>query len=379
MVGLGARADGGVLHFHEIADMGSLADIGAGTQARIGPDDGARRHFCALQMRIGADDGAAFHHHAGTEDHKRFDQRVVADFSVVREIHRLGRGHADTGIEEAAADGLLHQAFGARQFGAAVHAHHHRLVGEGQRAFDALGAGDDGHVGKVIFALGILVLQRPGPAEEFRRLGGIKTAVAEGDAAFGLRGVLELDDAAQKTVRRHQHPAVRGRIGGVERRQAQAGARLRLEQVGDGLRRDQGGIARRDHQRAVKSGQRVPGGGGGMARAQLLVLDGGRAAQRGGIGAHRFARGRRHHHDAVHPGAAQRLDDMAQHRKARNLVQDLGQAGFHAGAGARSQNDGGFIHAGACLFSCRNVPDRGRSRQGKSRLPENRSRVLRQG
>ena len=36
---------------------------------------------------------------------------VIADLGVMAEIDRLGRGHADAGIQEAAADHLLHQLF----------------------------------------------------------------------------------------------------------------------------------------------------------------------------------------------------------------------------------------------------------------------------
>ena len=55
VVGLGAPADLDLLHLDEVADMGVLADVGAGPQPRIGADQGAFTDDAALQVAEGAD------------------------------------------------------------------------------------------------------------------------------------------------------------------------------------------------------------------------------------------------------------------------------------------------------------------------------------
>ena len=85
------------------------------------------------------------------------------------------------------------------------------------------------------------------------------------------------------------------------------------------------------------------GGGlqGGVGGAVALVLDhhrpgGGRRADRRGLGAD-------HDDDAVeHFGAA--VDEVAQHRFARDRMQGFRQCGLHAGAKTRGEDDGGCGH-----------------------------------
>ena len=187
--------------------------------------------------------------------------------------------------------------------------------------------------------------------EKLLRIGGIAAGIAQADPTLGGRGVLELDDAVQKSVRSHQNPAIGGRIGRLEGQHGKPGAGLCPQALGNDLAGDQGQVAIDDQQGAGKIRQRVLGAGRGMAGAQLLVLDGAFAAQRLGIVAHRIAGGRRHHHNALHPGRPQRADDMAEQRQPGHLVEDLGKCRFHTGA-LPSGKDHGSLRHGVWVVPC---------------------------
>ena len=324
--------------------MGAFADHRAGAQARVWSDDGAGGDRGAFQMRMAADARTGLHRHAGSEHHKGFDFDIILDLRVVGQEHRVGRDHRDTVRQQGGAAALLELGFGIRQFSAAVDASDRDFVGHGEGAFDAIGARQSRHIGQVIFALGVVVLEQRGPVEEFLRIGGVTAGIAQHHALFGFRSVLEFDNAVEEAVRRQQHAAIRARIGRFKGQQSQPGADLGRKAFGDHLGGDQRHVAIDDQQGAGKIGQRIPGACGGMAGAQLLMLDGAVAAQRFGILAHRVACGRGHHHDARHIGAAQRSHHMAQQRQARHLVQHLGQRGFHPRSLSRSQYDSSPCH-----------------------------------
>ncbi len=102
--------------------MGVLAEHRTGAQARIGTYDGACADFATLQMAEGPNLGGAVHGNARAEHHMGSDNRVGAEFRVVREKHRFGSGERGAGVHRGAAQAVLHHGFGIRQFGAGIDA-----------------------------------------------------------------------------------------------------------------------------------------------------------------------------------------------------------------------------------------------------------------
>jgi hypothetical protein len=269
---------------------------------------------------------------------------IRRDLRVVAEEHGFRRHQRHAVRQGLGARAALERGFHQRQFGAAVHAQRIlRPAFDGGAGAAQLARGGD-QVRQVELALGIVVLEQRCPVEEFLRIGGITAGIAQRHAAFGVRRVFILDDAAQESVRRQQHAAILGGVVRLKGQQRQAGARLGGETFGHHLRCDQRHVAIDDQKRAGKIGQHRTGAGGGMAGAQLLMLDGAFAAQGLGVIAHRLTGGRGHHHDALDARTAQRRHDMAQQRQSRHLVQHLGQRGFHPRSGTRSQYHGSPSH-----------------------------------
>ncbi len=97
----------------------SFADHRAGTQARIGPDNGAGTDGRAFQMGMAADARAGLHRYAGREHREGLDLDIVLDRRVMGEEHRFRRGHGDAVFQQRGAFALLEHGFGLRQLGAA--------------------------------------------------------------------------------------------------------------------------------------------------------------------------------------------------------------------------------------------------------------------
>ena len=209
--------------------MGVLADLGAGPQPRERPDDGAAPRLpplpdangCGCARRLApsrrAPNTTKGSISTSASSTVSWDKNTVSGaVSVTPAAIAAWRSRVCILLSASASSARLLTPI--TETSSAI----------GQGAFDAFGLGEGGHIGEIIFLLGIVVLQRRRPAEEILRIGGIAAAIAQGDAALGFAGVLEFDNAVQKSVRRHQHPAILGRIGEVAGQQRQAGARLRL-------------------------------------------------------------------------------------------------------------------------------------------------------
>src|SRR5690606_27679565 len=87
VVGFGAGGHADVLDLDEIADLGLLAEVRAGAQARVGSDFGAARHRRPLDVAEGADAGARGDLCAGAEDHVGLDGGPGPDLRVPGEVN----------------------------------------------------------------------------------------------------------------------------------------------------------------------------------------------------------------------------------------------------------------------------------------------------
>ena len=102
---------------------------------------------------------AGLHRHAGAEHHKRLDLHVILHHRVMGEEHRFRRGHGDAVLEQPGAKACLEFVFRLRQFGAAIDARDRDFVRHRDGAGNAVGARQGGHIGEIIFLLGVVVFQ----------------------------------------------------------------------------------------------------------------------------------------------------------------------------------------------------------------------------
>ena len=182
MVGFAAFADGGVFHFHKIADMHFIGQFGIRAQAGIGADMGACADFAIFQMRkrfdfaafadfgvvddaVGADFHIIAQHHIAFKHTVHINHHILAVFQTASQIEagRIAQGNA--GFEQFIGLIALENAFQFSQLhfivyagGQMAGAHLHRMH------FDAVCIGQCNQVGKVIFALRIVALQGIQPA-----------------------------------------------------------------------------------------------------------------------------------------------------------------------------------------------------------------------
>ena len=179
MVRLGAAADPRLLHLDEVADVHFVLELRAGAQARERPDDAALADDGVVQdaaredLGVRADHAVAQHDvradaHAVAELDLAFEDHVDVDVHVASDLDRAAHVEA-RGIGERHA--LRHQllrapaavdGFDFGQLQLVVHAQHLVFaVGDDRRDRHPVLDGLHDHVGQVVLALRVVVLERP--------------------------------------------------------------------------------------------------------------------------------------------------------------------------------------------------------------------------
>ena len=202
----------------------------------------------------------------------------------------------------------------------------------------AIGHGGGDHVGQVVLALGVVVLQGREPALE--RPGG-----ADQDAGVDLVdlqrlgvGILLLDDAADVAGGVTHHAAVAGGVGHMLRQQRELAALGGLGQALQGGGLHQWHVAVQDERGHVVD-QHRDGLGHRMARAQLGGLQGPlHVGLPGKCGLDLLAAMTIHHHQPLRVEGAGGIDDMAEQGLAGQRMQYFRQVGVHPFAHAGSQD-----------------------------------------
>ena len=207
-----------------------------------------------------------------------------------------------------------------------------------------VGHGELDHVGQVVLALGVLVVQPGQPGFEQACGHSHDAAVHLADGTLGFAGVFVFDDGLHRiTLATTTHDAAIPRgVGKVDGEQRQLVCAALSDQRLQGIRLSQRHIARQNHHHPI-IGQRGHGLLHGVAGAQLRLLA-------HALDGQRLARGQQQRLDLVSPVAG---DDhrragvqlrccvqyMLHQRHPGQALQHLGQAAFHAGAFASSHDD----------------------------------------
>ena len=100
--------------------MGALSDLGARAKPGIGADAGAACNAGALDVAEPEDLDAIVHCHARPEDDMRFDDHVLADHRIRREIDRLGCDQRGTAQQVLLTVAVLERLFDSRQLNPVV-------------------------------------------------------------------------------------------------------------------------------------------------------------------------------------------------------------------------------------------------------------------
>ena len=215
-----------------------------------------------------------------------------------------------------------------------------RIVGDDDRCGAALVGGERDHVGEV---------QLPGRGcghasdrlAQPRELEGIRPGIHLVEGQGRLIGVGLLDDRRDPAIRPANDPAVARRVvhpGADERERRAAGPLLGDDALEERWRQHRR-VAHRDEHDAIGAGNGLETDADGVARSALRLL-----AHRGGSiadrGLHRLGPVPGHDHRALHADRREGVEDMEDERAAGKRVQHLRDAGAHADALARGQDDG---------------------------------------
>ncbi len=232
----------------------------------------------------------------------------------------------------------LQGAFKLGQLRRAVHARHLQRVGDAVRLHRAARCARVAHhVGEVVLALGIALVQLRQPGAQQPRRGGHDAAV---DFVYGpLRraGVFVLDDGLHAAVRGALDAPVAARVGQAQREQRQLLARAHLQQGAQRGGLGQGHIAR-EHQRHPVVGQQRQRLLHRVAGAQLGLLAHAAQCQRqrrapvGQRRLHLLGLVPGHHHRLPRLQLRRLLQHVCQQGLAPEALQHLGPAALHARA-----------------------------------------------
>ena len=107
--------------------MHLLADIGTGSQARIGTNQGSGPHLGPLQMTKGPDHCPGIDADARRKDHELLHQHPRRDLGIPREMHRVGGQHGDPFGQKMCASPGLKNRLGLSQLGWRIGPHHRAL------------------------------------------------------------------------------------------------------------------------------------------------------------------------------------------------------------------------------------------------------------
>ncbi|MPM42586.1 hypothetical protein SDC9_89252 [bioreactor metagenome] len=240
---------------------------------------------------------------------------------------------------------------GAFQFGKlqrAVHTRHlEGIVDAMPHHGHAIGHGHGDHVGQVVLFLRVVVVQARQPLLQVLDRRGHDAAVDLANGAFGIAGVLVLDDALHLAVGVAHDAAVAGGIGQAHRQQRQLVAARRLHQIGHRGRLREWHVTGEHYHHALIGGQLGHGLLHRMAGAELRLLAHELRVELSVRRQLECAAGRfhlvgtvpRHHHHAARRKALRLRHHMLQQWPPGQSLQNFGSAAFHARALARGHDD----------------------------------------
>ena len=268
VVCLGAIGERRVLHLDEVADVHVGPQFGTRPQPCERPDHRARPD--AHTERIAVDVGEGLDHGAGC-DRGVSHHAVRADLHPIAQMHRalehavhidldVGAAvqlatqveprrvqKANAGVHERVGALTLHDALELGQLLRAVHAQHFRgRGGLGRDDRDTVGHRHRDHIGQVVLALGVAVVQSRQPVAKATRRRRHRTGVDLADGALRLARVLVLDDRSDRRAARARTPhdaAVAARVVEVDGEQCEPLAATCVGQSAQGGRADHGRVA----------------------------------------------------------------------------------------------------------------------------------------
>ncbi len=341
MVDLSAFAQFRLFDFDEIADLRLCANLGSGTQSRIGADLGTLGDGCALDVREGVDDHIISHRHARPEYNIGLDHDIAAQFSVMREEHGFRRYQRHAIAHRLAAPPVLPGSLDHGLLRPAVHASHFPGLG-----FDdgTLSAGQHDDVGQIIFACRIVVADLVEQDKKVGRSHSHKSGVAQRHGSFGRVGILIFDHLVDDALPTDDDPPIGARVLRPEAQHhgAQVITQVQTVQHGPhGLCPHQRHIAIEDQYVTSETGKRVMRLGNSMASSQLLLLHGDHRACSGDSGFHLLAA--RANHDDLPLGLKLRDagQQVQQHWPTRDRMEHLMLGGLHARALPGGKDDDG--------------------------------------
>ena len=174
-----------------------------------------------------------------------------------------------------------------------------------------------------------------------RELEGVRPDVHLVEGQGRLIGVGLLDDRRDPAIRPANDPAVAGRVvhPGADERERRAAGPLLGDDALEERRRLHRRVAHGHEHDAIGAGDRLEADADGVRRSALRLL----AHRRGSIadrGLDRFGSVPGHDHRTLHADRRKGVEDVEDERPAGERVQHLRDAGAHAGALARGQDDG---------------------------------------
>ncbi|MNQ79185.1 hypothetical protein D3C85_941190 [compost metagenome] len=231
VVRLAVFAQHALLDLDKIAHVAAVAKLRAGAQAGIRTHARIAAHLGLLQvaegfdMRARSDADVAQHAmrpdaHAIGQGHLAFehaahvDEHIAAAAERTAHVKARGIGQRHAGFELAAGLLTLPAALELGLLDAAVHAQRFPgRAGLGRAHRHVIGHGQSDHIGQVVLALGIVVVDAGQPVLELRGRRAEDAGVDFLDQALGFRGVLVLDDAAHAALAVAHDAAIAGGIG----------------------------------------------------------------------------------------------------------------------------------------------------------------------
>ena len=298
-------------------------------------------------MAIGADQHLVGDRHAGAEEYVGLDGDIAAQHGVVAEEHRFGRDQARALVHRPHAPGRLPARLGPCKFSAAVDPGHLVCAGFNHHHPVAPRNRIGGNIGEVIFTLRVVVANGFEQRPHVVRMGDDQARIAQVTGALGVIRVLVFDHFADCTVTVRNDPAIGERIGWTEAEHRNLRPALqRGEQAAHGIGLNHRAIAKAYQHQPAEIRQRRLRLQRRMGGAQLRLLQSHRHIAPRQRRAKLFVPITRHHHRAGQRRLRQAIEQVQQHRLARDGVQHLVQIAFHPGALARGKDDGGKWRCG---------------------------------
>src|SRR6266516_4837204 len=356
VIRLGTCAYATRLDLHEVADVHSLGEAraGAGTDARVGADAAVRADVGVLEVAEGLDarartDRHALQHairadgHAVAELHLAFEHAVDVDRHVAAagkdsaHVAARGIGERHPVLEERSGKLALVNALQIGELAAAVHAERfpRRVRLDCGHGYALLRCERD-DIGEVILLLRVVVLQLREPGLEFLRRCHDDSGVDLAQGALPRVGVLFLDNS-HHLFSISQDAPVSG--GSVERRSQKSQSRpRRVDEMPQGFGANQRNISI-EHEGRPALVQMRGGLHHRVAGPELRLLhDPDDAVLLDGL-AHALAAVAIDDADDLGRELFRGVENVGEHRPARQAMQHLGRARMHALARTCGEND----------------------------------------